>query len=147
MNVAVDVSRDGVRVALSAARVRELVRAVCRRERVSEALISVAFVTNSRMARLNREFLDHRGATDIITFELCAPRKDGGKDGVIGDIYIAPDVARANARRRKIGVREEIARLVIHGTLHALGYTHAEGEERTRGEMWRRQEALVAAIV
>jgi probable rRNA maturation factor len=94
------------------------------------------------MARMNREFLGHRGATDVITFELAATM-----GATVGDIYIAPDVARDNARERGIGVREELVRLVVHGTLHVLGYTHAEDESRMSGDMWRRQERIVAAIV
>jgi len=68
------------------------------------------------------------------------------RSAIVGDIYIAPDVARRNARDNGAGVRAELARLVIHGTLHVLGYTHSEGAERMTGEMWRRQEALLAAI-
>lgn len=147
MSVAVDVSRDGMRIALSEERVRDIVRSVCRREHVREALISVAFLRNSRMARMNREFLGHQGPTDVITFEMRAARKLAGDDAVIGDIYIAPDVARGNAREQNVGVREELIRLVIHGTLHVLGYTHPEGDGRMNGNMWRRQETILAAIV
>jgi len=63
---------------------------------------------------------------------------------VIGDIYIAPEVARDQAREHGIGVREEIARLAVHGTLHVLGHDHPEGEERTSSRMWARQESLLA---
>jgi len=147
VSVAVDVSRDGMRVALSERRVREIVRSVCRRARVGDALISVAFISTTRMARMNREFLGHRGATDVITFELGGTRIDLGPRAVIGDIYIAPDVARANAREHGTGMRTELTRLVVHGTLHVLGYTHPEGAGRMKGDMWQRQEELVAAIV
>ncbi|MEO7041223.1 MAG: rRNA maturation RNase YbeY [Gemmatimonadaceae bacterium] len=148
MSVAVDVSREGLRIAISEERVREIVRAVCRRERITDALVSVAFVSNAVIARMNREYLGHSGATDVITFELQS-RDDAARTAraVIGDIYIAPKVAAANAREAGVGVREELTRLVVHGTLHVLGYTHDENADRTRGDMWRRQEALVAAIV
>lgn len=139
--VAVDVARDGVRIPLAEDRVRDIVRAVCRRERVSRALISVTFVTRARIAQMNRSFLDHRGATDVITFEL-----EPAAGVVMGDVYIAPDVARENAARARVGVREELVRLVVHGTLHVLGHTHDEGEHRIAGAMWKRQEALVAAL-
>lgn len=142
MSVAVDVARDGVRAAIGAERVREIVRAVCRREKVSEALISVTFVSDRQIARMNRDFLGHRGATDVITFEL-----EPTAGAIVGDIYIAPDVARKNARAHGVGVREELVRLVIHGTLHVLGYSHDEGDERMQGDMWRRQERMVAAFV
>lgn len=148
MSVAVDVSREGLRIAISEERVREIVRAVCRRELITDALVSVAFVSNARIARMNREYLGHTGATDVITFELQsgddAPRK---ARAVIGDIYVAPKIAAANARDAGVGIREELTRLVVHGTLHVLGYTHDEDADRTRGDMWCRQEALVAAIV
>ncbi len=146
MSIAVDVSRDDMRIALSEQRVRDIVRAVCRREHVSEALISVAFVRNSRMARMNREFLGHPGATDVITFELGGTPAESGVRTIVGDIYIAPDVARDNAREHGTGVRTELVRLIVHGTLHVLGYTHDEGAGRMHGDMWRRQERIVAAI-
>ena len=135
-----------MRIALSEQRVRDIVRAVCRREHVSEALISVAFVRNSRMARMNREFLGHPGATDVITFELGGTPAESGVRTIVGDIYIAPDVARDNAREHGTGVRTELVRLIVHGTLHVLGYTHDEGAGRMQGDMWRRQERIVAAI-
>lgn len=147
MSIAVDVSRDGVRIALSEQRVREIVRTVCRRERVKEALISIAFVRNAAIARMNREFLGHAGATDVITFELDDTHTRARERVIVGDIYIAPDVARRNAIENRVGVREELTRLVVHGTLHVLGYMHSEGPDRTTGEMWCRQEEIVAAIV
>ena len=136
-----DVARDGVRIPLSEERVREIVRAVCKRERVQRALISVTFVTNARIAAMNREFLDHRGPTDVITFEL-----EPTAGVVMGDVYIAPDVARDNAASAGVGIREELVRLVVHGALHVLGHTHDDGDHRTKGPMWKRQEALVAAL-
>ena len=62
---------------------------------------------------------------------------------VIADIYISPDVARLQAKEFGVGVREEIARLVVHGMLHACGWEHPEGEERMTSPMWRRQEQLL----
>jgi len=145
MTLIVDVAREGVVVPLAAERIKALVRGVCAREKVKAGLISVTFVTDRAMARMNREYLDHRGATDIITFELRhAPGDAGGV--VMGDMYIAPGVARANARANGVGVREELARLVIHGTLHVLGYTHPEDEARLTSPMWRKQERYVAAL-
>ena len=145
--IAVDVSRDGVVIPLSAERVREIVRTVCRRERVREGMISVTFVTNRAIAKMNRDFLGHHGATDVITFAFQTT--DHISDSLvttIGDIYIAPDVARSNAHAHRIGVREELTRLIVHGTLHVLGHTHPDGDERISTPMWRTQEAIVAAL-
>jgi probable rRNA maturation factor len=43
-------------------------------------------------------------------------------------------------------VREELIRLVVHGTLHVLGYDHPDHGERERSPMWRRQERYVEAL-
>ena len=142
MSVGVDVSADGVRPALSRARVEALVRGVLRAERVRDALVSVAFVDDRTIARLNREHLAHRGPTDVITFAL--PPAPGG--ALIGDVYIAPRVVSANARAHGRPAREELARVVIHATLHVLGHEHPEDHGRTASPMWTRQEALLRRL-
>jgi probable rRNA maturation factor len=143
MSRSVDVALEGVRVPVSRARVAALADGVLKAEKVSHALLSIAFVTRARIASLNREHLGHAGPTDVISFGFA--RATPG-DPVIGDIYICPDVARAAAAERGIGVREEVARLVIHGTLHVLGYEHPETEAREGSPMWKRQERLLARL-
>lgn len=133
------------RLPIARGRVVAIAQAVLRGERCRAAVLAISFVPPATMARLNRRYLGHRGATDIITFEHTAPAP-----GVplVGDIYIAPAVAAENARRYGGSVRAEVARLVIHGVLHALGWEHpeGEGEVRTRSAMWRRQERWLARL-
>lgn len=143
MSVSVDVAVDNVRSPLSRARVAEVARAVLRAEGVKDGLLSIALVSNRRIAALNRKHLRRSRATDVIAFGFA---RNGRRGPVIGDVYVAPDVARASARENGVAVREELARLVIHGTLHVLGYDHPEDETRTRSAMWRRQERLVARL-
>lgn len=141
MTLVVDVANEAERLPLSCRAVSELARSVLRAEGVRDALISLTFVSPRAMSALNRRHLRRRGSTDVIAFAFD---RAAGNSPVIGDIYIAPTVARANAKRLSIGVREELARLVVHGTLHVLGHDHPEGEGRTRSAMWRRQERLLA---
>jgi probable rRNA maturation factor len=143
MSRAIDVSLDGVRIPIARDRVAAIADGVLRAERVPNALLSVAFVTRARIAALNRTHLGHAGPTDVISFGFSRATDD---DPVIGDIYICPDVARAAATERGIGIREELARLVIHGTLHVLGYEHPETDARERSPMWKRQESLLARL-
>ena len=138
--LAVAVSRQGTRSAISEHRLIEAVRITLRAEKVRHALISVTLVTAPRIAAINAKHLKHRGPTDVISFGFS--REKG--DPVVADIYIAPAVARSNARKAGVGVREELVRLVIHGVLHALGHDHPDGEARVFSPMWRKQEALVA---
>lgn len=137
--LAVAVARDGARSAVSGARLAEAARVVLRGERVRHAMISITLVTSRRIAALGARHLGRGGPTDVISFGFS--RERGGP--VVADIYIAPAVARENARRVGVGVREELVRLVVHGVLHALGHDHPDGDARFRSPMWRRQEALV----
>ena len=130
----------GRRPPLSRALVQRIVRAVLRKER-REALISVTFLGRDSMRRLNAEHKGHDRPTDVLTFRLAAP---GGQ--TIGDIYICPWMARREARALGVPLRQELIRLAVHGTLHALGRDHPEGQERTRSSMWRRQERYVETL-
>jgi probable rRNA maturation factor len=142
MPIVVASSALRMRAPISAARVSALVELTLRAERVRDAMISVTFLSSRAMSKMNREQLGHRGATDIITFELTRPV---AKAPVTGDVYICPDVARANALEWRIPLREEIARLVIHGTLHTLGLDHPVDDSRVDSPMWRAQEKYVRA--
>jgi probable rRNA maturation factor len=143
VSLSVDVSLAGTRAPLSRQAVAEIARATMRREGVRNALLSIALVDRRTIARLNRRHLGHAGATDVISFGFERATR---RDPVVGDIYIAPEIARANARARGAGARNELTRLVVHGVLHVLGYDHPDGDDRERSPMWRRQERLVRAV-
>jgi probable rRNA maturation factor len=115
-----EVAVSGRRLPISRSLVQRVVRTVLRRER-RDALISVTFLGRDSMRRLNAEH-------------------------IVGDVYICPWMARQEAKARGISLREELIRLIVHGTLHALGRDHPEGPERTRSAMWRRQERYVEAL-
>lgn len=115
-------------------------RAVLAGER-RRAVMSVTFLDRGAMRRLNRRYLDHDRATDVLAFALPGP--DGA---LMGDLYVCPELAAQEARARAIPLREELVRLLVHGTLHLLGHDHPDGPGRTRSAMWRRQERYVKAI-
>jgi probable rRNA maturation factor len=132
-----DVRVSGRRPALAAATVQRVVHGVlCAERRTAD--MSVTFLGAVSMRRLNGGYLGRDRTTDVISFGLAGP--DGR---LAGDVYICRAVAARNARRHGIPLRQELVRLVIHGTLHALGYDHPDGDLRTRSPMWRRQERYV----
>lgn len=125
---------------LPAAPVRRAVRAVLAGEKRS-AHISVTFLGQAAMRRLNREYKHHDRPTDVIAFSL--PQPDGS---LAGDIYLCRSVAAREARERDIPVRQELLRLVIHGTLHVLGHDHPADKRREQSSMWKRQERYLRAV-
>jgi probable rRNA maturation factor len=140
----IHVAVDGITTPLSRARAQRIVESVLRAEKVRGALVSVAFVSDRDIARMNRKHIGHRGPTDVISFGFS--RLAARDSLLIGDIYIAPGVAARNARARRRPVREELTRLLVHGTLHVLGYDHPEDDAREQSAMWRRQERLVTRL-
>lgn len=92
--------------------------------------LSIAFVTDAAIRRINRRFLGHDWATDVISFPLDSD--------LLGELVISAPYARAEARKRGIPEREELLRYVVHGILHLLGYDDRSPADRKR--MWARQE-------
>lgn len=141
---AIDISSTVRRLNISRARVREAAVAAIKAERVSDAMISITFVGRAAMSGLNGRYLGHKGPTDVISFGLG---RIGKRGAVLGDIYICPEVARDNARRQGVPAGQELLRLVIHGTLHVLGYEHPDSSSRTESAMWRKQERILARVI
>ncbi len=125
---------------LSARRITAAVLLVLERER-RRARITVTIVGAVRMRRLNAEWMGHDWPTDVLSFAL-----PGARGELHGDIYVCRPVAVREARSRRIAVSQELLRLVIHGTLHALGYDHPQDESRSSSPMWRRQERYLACL-
>jgi probable rRNA maturation factor len=135
-----EVRVSGRRLPLSPALVRRVIESVLRSER-RDASISVTFLGRDAMRRLNAAHMGHDYPTDVLSFTLPTPGTE-----IVGDIYVCPWVARREAAARGIALREELIRLLVHGTLHVLGRDHPEGSARTRSAMWRRQERYVEAL-
>ena len=83
---------------------------------VQSARVSVVYVDSKYCRRINRLHLKHDYATDVISFPM--------EKGPVfeGEIYVNLDRARTQAKKYGVSLSEEMARLVIHGTLHLVGY-------------------------
>ena len=97
---------------------RQLARAVLDGEGVAEAEISLAFVDNPTIHRLNRRYLDHDEPTDVLSFPLSEPKSKK----LQGELVIGAEVALAQAQERGHDVQAELALYVIHGLLHLCGF-------------------------
>ena len=129
---------------VSRSRVNEAAVAALKAEHVRDAMLSITFVGRAAMSELNRRYLGHHGPTDVISFGLG---RSGRRGPVVGDIYICPEIARSNAKREGASSGEELLRLVVHGTLHVLGYDHPAGPARISSKMWRKQERILARVL
>lgn len=128
----IHLTNEQTRVPIPSARVRRLATQILGRRN-----LSIAFVTNAAIRKINKRFLRHDFATDVISFPLDTD--------LVGELVISAEYASGEARARKIPVEEELLRYVAHGILHLLGYDDHEPADRKR--MWKRQEKELAKVL
>jgi probable rRNA maturation factor len=124
-------------VAIDRARMREAARTVLEGEGVADYAISLAFVDNATIHRLNKQYLDHDEPTDVLTF----PLSDVSVPKLAGELVIGVEVGREQATRRGHDVQVELALYVIHGVLHLCGYDD-RSEAAARGMRERERHYL-----
>lgn len=122
-------------IALPFAQLREVSRMVLEGEGVKEAKISLAFVDNPTIHRINMQFLKHDEPTDVITFPLSNP----GAKKLEGELVVGVEIAIEQAKERGHGVETELCLYVIHGLLHLCGYDDVKPKDIAEMRMKERQ--------
>jgi probable rRNA maturation factor len=122
---------------------------------LDEADLTVCFVSDAEIARMNQLFRKKKGPTDVLSFPAIERRRpavlrrqrarklqrksrDLRPPFFLGDIAISPSVARRNAKKLGRTLPSELQILILHGVLHLLGYDH----ETDRGQMDRVEARL-----
>jgi len=128
---------------------------VCKLLKIPADAVTICLVSSADIAKWNRAYRGKNRPTDVLSFTTAEPsvqqrvRKLSGQrisaqsdDGVslpyLGDIAIAPAIARQNARRLGREFNDEMRILILHGILHLMGYDH----ETDDGQMDRRERRL-----
>ncbi len=101
--------------------------------------VSVSFIDNDEMASLNERYRSKVGSTDVLSFECDNlddgfPKDEASQCVILGDIVIAPDVAKSHSVEYGNSFIEEIELLCVHGILHLQGYDHIEDDEAKQME-------------
>lgn len=88
--------------------------------------LNFIFCSDPYLHKINLEYLNHDTFTDVITFPYAE-----GKT-IEGDIFISIDRIRENAKLFDVKFKHELHRVMIHGTLHLLGYLDKTPEDKTQ---------------
>lgn len=115
--------------------IRLLIRKCCHAVLINESFnkdaeISVSFVDNAEIRRLNSTFRDKDIATDVLSFPLGKGENfEEQENGVIllGDIVLSIEKALEQADLYNHSLEREVAFLTVHSMLHLLGYDHING--------------------
>lgn len=153
-------SNEQLDVEIDVARYVSLARLTLHSEQVVGVCeMSLIFCDEDAISRLNAQYMDSDGPTDVLAFPVdddlvgSGRNPDNGGRGpgtpseeqdiptLIGDVYICAKVADSQRVDHEQSLDEELALLVVHGTLHLLNYDHYEMEERE--EMQSRERAIL----
>jgi probable rRNA maturation factor len=119
---------------------------------LKQAQVTVCLVSDAEIAGMNESFRKKRGPTDVLSFPAVNLRQpsrskrrpvslassSADSDASLGDIAIAPAVAKRNAKNFGRTLPAELKILILHGVLHLLGFDH----EADHGEMDRTEKKL-----
>ena len=119
-------------------KIRRMAGAALKGLGVKNRELSVLLVGNPRIRELNRDYRGMDKPTDVLSF----PMDD---EHMLGDIVISVDKAGEQAERFGVTFEEEMARLMVHGLLHLLGYDHVKGGGQAR-KMRDREEELMGLL-
>ncbi|MGH7231957.1 MAG: rRNA maturation RNase YbeY [Nitrospiraceae bacterium] len=109
-----------------------------------EAVVSIDLIGDLRMRRLNRQYRGNDAATDVLAFAM--QEAEGPPSPLLGDVVISLHTAKRQAVQCRIPLGHEVAKLVIHGILHLLGYDH-ERSERDARRMRRREQTIFQSLL
>ncbi|MFH0839488.1 MAG: rRNA maturation RNase YbeY [Candidatus Omnitrophota bacterium] len=108
---------------LNAKKLKKVVVSILRKSGVRTGELSIIFATDSEIRPLNKKYRQEDRPTDVLSFSL-------GEEGILGDIVISVERARAQAKAFGTSFKYEMELYIIHGVLHILGYGDEVPPER-----------------
>ena len=102
-------------------------RKVLESEGITAGEISLAVVDDPTIHDLNKRYLDHDYATDVLSFPF-----DGDETSVEGEAVVSADYAAAAAAQYGWTIDDELLLYIVHAMLHLVGYDDAEDEDRQK---------------
>ncbi|RJX17178.1 MAG: rRNA maturation RNase YbeY [Ammonifex sp.] len=112
-----------------------------------EVELGITFVDDAAMQELNHRYRGKNEPTDVLSFPMGEeePQEDGSRVLLLGDVVVSLETALRSARALQRVLAEEVAKLVVHGTLHLLGCDHETGEDAAR--MRGKEEEILNTMV
>lgn len=113
-----------------------------------ESAVTLVLESDAYIQNLNLQFRGVDAPTDVLSFPADAPppeiAEESDEPPYLGDLIIAYPYAVAQAQRENHDINDSLALLVVHGTLHLIGYDHDTPENRA--EMWEVQAEALQAL-
>jgi probable rRNA maturation factor len=101
--------------------------------------LTLVFLDKKPAQKINKEFRDKDYATDVLSFDSMDPSS-------FGELVLCPDVLKKQAKEHKLSFQKELGYMLLHGSLHLLGYDH-ETNEKDAKEMFDLQDAVFEILL
>ncbi len=115
---------------------KEVSQKVLKKEKKENSSLSIALIGSARMRKLNKKYRGKNRSTDVLSFienlDFLGKSKELKKLDILGEIVICVSDVKKNAKRLNISFKKELARVLIHGILHILGYDHEASESKAK---------------
>ena len=111
---------------------------------LADSEVSVKFTSDAEVRALNAAWRGQDKATNVLSFPM-AEESELASAQLLGDIVLAHGICAAEAAGKNVGVEMHAAHLVVHGTLHLLGYDHETSDEDAE-EMEEAERRALASI-
>ena len=112
--------------------IKQKIKRILCHEHVLDADLSVVFLTDQRIRTLNKKYLNHDYATDVVTFDLPSFLKKKSRKKIEGEIFVSGETAYRNAREYGTDSKRELLLYVVHGILHLLGYQDKAASDKEK---------------
>ena len=122
----IDINNQGT-WPLDLERLRSVVEIVLRDAGIAAAEVSIAIVDDAAIWELNRRYLNHDFATDVLSFRLDDSTHHQRLDG---EIVVSADTAERNAQKYGWTMEDELVLYILHGALHLVGHDDANESQR-----------------
>jgi probable rRNA maturation factor len=131
---------------INARHLKQLAASLLAELQIADAELGITLVAAREMACVNEAFLNHKGSTDVITFDHSELKTQNSKlkTALHGELFICVDDAVAQAREFKTTWQSEVIRYVIHGVLHLLG--HDDHRAVARRKMKSEESRLLRVV-
>jgi probable rRNA maturation factor len=113
-------------------KLRQTAKAILNALDCPDAELSILIVDDQQIAKLNQQFLNRKGPTNVIAFPMQEGQFTEITPNLLGDVVISVETARHEAHNAGLRMEERLNELLIHGILHLLGYDHGEKKPEAR---------------
>lgn len=112
----------------------------------TDSELSVTFVGDRTMRRLNRDYRGIDKTTNVLSFSMGEGDFAGLNSHLLGDVVISVDTARREADEEGVSLADRLGFLLLHGILHVTGHDHERSGDEEARRMERAQRKIFSLL-